>query len=229
MGGVVVVGAVLGIAVAGLPDDAPDVVVPAAASATSAAPDATAVVEVPATVATTTSLVASLPVVPTTIDDSTDDNSTDDSTDDSADDGSADDDSTTTTNDEATLDPVTTSSDPTVTTAPTTTPALPPLTVRDRADVRLVLANGDGRYNLVGRNVDRLRPLGYVEIDQTDLANYVDRTTIYFRDGFEVEAYRLADDLSVPDALVEPLGLVPVTNDDGAGDVIALLGPDAVR
>ena len=34
MGGVVAVGALLGIAVAGLPDDAPDVVVPAAAAAT---------------------------------------------------------------------------------------------------------------------------------------------------------------------------------------------------
>ncbi|MEZ5224274.1 MAG: LytR C-terminal domain-containing protein [Ilumatobacteraceae bacterium] len=216
MGGVVVVGAVLGIAVAGLPDDAPDVVVPAAASVTSAAPDATDVVEEPATPATTTSLVASLPVAPTTTGDEAGPTTTDDA-------------DPTTTADEATLDTVTVTSDPTGSTDSTTAPALPPLTVRDRADVRLVLANGDGRYNLVGRNVDRLRPLGYVDIDQTDLANYVDRTVIYFRDGFEVEAYRLADDLAVPDALVEPLGLVPVTNDDGAGDVIALLGPDAIR
>ncbi|MCB1002492.1 MAG: LytR C-terminal domain-containing protein [Acidimicrobiales bacterium] len=211
MGGVVAVGALLGIAVAGLPDDAPDVVVPAAAAATSATPT-TDVVAVPATVATTTSLVASLPALPTTVDDPTD------TTDPTAGDGS-------------TLDTATPTSEPATTTATSTTtaPALPPLTVRDRAEVRLVVANGDGRYNLVGRNVDRLRPLGYVEIDQTDLSNYVDRTTIYFREGFEVEAYRLADDLSVPGALVEPLGPVPVTNDDGAGDVIALLGPDAIR
>ena len=120
-----------------------------------------------------------------------------------------------------------------VDTAPATAPpatVLPPgLTAVPREQVRVVLANGDGRYNLVGRNVDRLLPLGYVTIDQTDLAGRVDRTIIYYRDGFFVEAVRLAGDLLVPDAVVEPLGTLTITSADDRGDLIAVLGPDAVR
>ena len=42
-------------------------------------------------------------------------------------------------------------------TAPPTTPTTAVTSdLLDRSVVRLVLANGDGRYNLVGRNVDRL-------------------------------------------------------------------------
>jgi hypothetical protein len=108
----------------------------------------------------------------------------------------------------------------------TTAPAL-----LDRALVRLVIANGDGRFNLVGANVDRLLPLGYVAIDQTDVpeSQRVSRTTIHYRDGFEDEARRLADDLLVPTALLESLGDRTVTADDVNGDLIAVLGPDAVR
>ena len=123
----------------------------------------------------------------------------------------------------------------TTTTAPpeTAPPATPTTAVTsdllDRSVVRLVLANGDGRYNLVGRNVDRLTPLGYTEIDQTDASNYVDRTVLYFRPGFDDEAARLAADLLVPDALLEPLPDQPVTNSDDNGDIVVILGPDAVR
>jgi len=120
------------------------------------------------------------------------------------------------------------------TTAPTT--EAPPVTdgvpvLLDRAEVRVVVANGDGRFNLVGVNVDRLLPLGYVTIDQTDVSESrrVDRTVVYYRDGFDDEALRLAADMLVPAALLEPLGDRTVTNDDANGDLIAVLGPDAVR
>ena len=120
------------------------------------------------------------------------------------------------------------------TTAPTT--EAPPVTdgvpvLLDRAEVRVVVANGDGRFNLVGINVDRLLPLGYVTIDQTDVSESrrVDRTVVYYRDGFDDEAFRLAADMLVPAALLEPLGDRTVTNDDANGDLIAVLGPDAVR
>ena len=134
---------------------------------------------------------------------------------------------------------------PPVTTVPPTTQApatteVPPTTavttsvpvdadLLDRSQVRLVLANGDGRYNLVGRNVDRLVPLGYTTIDQTDAPRPFDRTVLFVRPGFEDEAARLAADLLVPGALIEPLPAEPVTINDDLGDIIVVLGPDAVR
>lgn len=124
---------------------------------------------------------------------------------------------------------------PTTTPTPTTTPPPPTTTapvdadLLDRSQVRLVLANGDGRYNLVGRNVDRLTPLGYTTIDQTDAPRSFDRTVLYVRPGFEDEAARLAADLLVPGALIEPLPAEPVTINDDLGDIIVVLGPDAVR
>jgi hypothetical protein len=126
-------------------------------------------------------------------------------------------------------------------TVPAATTTVPPTTsapgvtapvdadLLDRSQVRLVLANGDGRYNLVGRNVDRLIPLGYTSIDQTDAPRKVDRTVLYVRPGFEDEAARLAADLLVPGALIEPLPAEPVTINDDLGDIIVVLGPDAVR
>ncbi len=137
----------------------------------------------------------------------------------------------------ATTTPATTTAPTTTPAAPTTTPTTAPTTTAaaatnvllDRAQVRLVLANGDGRYNLVGRNVDRLTPLGYTTIDQTDAPRDVARTVLYIRPGFDDEAVRLAADLLVPGALIEPLPDQPVTINDQLGDIIVVLGPDAVR
>lgn len=146
-------------------------------------------------------------------------------------------DTTTTVDAAATTTTATTVAPATTTTAvPDTTVATTPTTVApvdgdllDRSQVRLVLANGDGRYNLVGRNVDRLTPLGYTTIDQTDAPRPFDRTVLYIRPGFEDEAARLAADLLVPGSLIEPLPAEPVTINDDLGDIIVVLGPDAVR
>ena len=128
----------------------------------------------------------------------------------------------------------------TTTTAPTTTtPVTTPVTddtglpgtigVRDRAGVRVVLANGDGRFDLVGRNVDRLLELGYVTIDQTDVSDRPAVTTIYVRPGFDDEAAVLAADLQTPNASIVPVPDTPVTGSDDLGDLIVVLGPDALR
>jgi hypothetical protein len=227
LAGVIVIGAALGVAIAGWPDsnDEPTIrpAAPVAApldttpfpSVTSAGAGAT-VLPASSTASTpaseTTALkVASLPATPSTVSVTT---------------------AVPTTAAPVVTVPVTTGTTTGSTAAPTVPPAtvLPPgLTALARDQVRVVLANGDGRYNLVGRNVDRLLPLGYVTIEQTDLAGRVDRTVVYYRDGFMVEAVRLAADLLVPDALVEPLGTRTITSSDGLGDLVAVLGPDAVR
>ncbi|MGE0140519.1 MAG: LytR C-terminal domain-containing protein [Ilumatobacteraceae bacterium] len=112
---------------------------------------------------------------------------------------------------------------------PTTTTTVDPATVTlARNEVRLVVSNGDGRFNLAGANTNRLLELGYVEIDQEDSAK-VDATVLYYRPGFEDEAAIVAADLLIPDAILEPLPDTEITGNDAAGDVIIILGPDAKR
>lgn len=115
------------------------------------------------------------------------------------------------------------------TTAASTTTATTVAPVRDRADVRLVVANGDGRFNLVGANVARLRVLGYVTIDETDVNVRPPATIIYVRPGFEREAAVLAQDLKTLGAVITPLPATPVTVNDELGDLVVVLGPDAQR
>ena len=117
---------------------------------------------------------------------------------------------------------------PTTTAAPTTTIIPGPL---PRDQVRLVLANGDGRFRLASTTADRIRPLGYV-IDLGDAINPVDGTVIYYRPGFDDEAAFAAVDIGVPDALILPFptnASQPITTSDDNGDVIVVLGPDAPR
>ena len=66
-------------------------------------------------------------------------------------------------------------------------------------------------------------------IDQTDVGARPATTIIYFRQGFEDEAAILAVDLQTPGAAITPLPDTPVTSNDANGDLIVVLGPDAVR
>lgn len=132
--------------------------------------------------------------------------------------------------------PTTTLPTPTVptTTATTTTAAAtttaPADGLVDRAAVRLVVANGDGRFNLVTRNANRLRDAGYTEIRGADVVpDDDDPTVIFYRPGFEEEAARAGADVGVPAAATAPLPNTPVTVDDEFGDLIIVLGTDALR
>jgi len=114
---------------------------------------------------------------------------------------------------------------PTTTAQPTTTVIAGPL---PRDQVRLVIANGDGRFRLASITADRMRPLGYI-VNVGDVPTLVDATIIYYRPGFDDEAAIVAVDDEVPDAILAPLPDKPVTNADSQGDVILVLGPDAPR
>ncbi len=198
--GVAILAAAAGVVVAGLPGGGDSFVLPAGgASPTTTGP---------------TVGIASLPVVPTSLA------------------------ALVTTTEVASAAPVPSTTVPPATTAVSTTAA--PTTVAPattlalaatlaRADVRLVLANGDGRFNLVGANASRLEGLGYVSIEQDDVSQRPSVTMIYARPGFEDEALVLRDDLGTPAAMIVPLTDAPVTADDAAGDLIVVLGPDAPR
>jgi len=117
---------------------------------------------------------------------------------------------------------------PTTTVVPTTSTIPGPL---PRDQVRLVIANGDGRFRLASVTADRIRHLGYV-IDLGDALKPVDATVIYYRPGFDDEAAFAAVDIGVPDALIFPFPFKPsqpITTSDDNGDVIIVLGPDAPR
>jgi hypothetical protein len=114
---------------------------------------------------------------------------------------------------------------PTTIAQPTTTVIAGPL---PRDEVRLVIANGDGRFRLASITADRMRPLGYI-VNVGDIPTLVDATIIYYRPGFDDEAAIVAVDDEVPDAILAPLPDKPVTNADSQGDVILVLGPDAPR
>ncbi|MEP7200994.1 MAG: LytR C-terminal domain-containing protein [Ilumatobacteraceae bacterium] len=100
-----------------------------------------------------------------------------------------------------------------------------------RQQVRLVIANGDGRFRLAAITADRLSPLGYL-IVQGDASRTVDATVIYYRAGFDDEAAIVANDILVPGAIITafPTAAPPtITTSDDQGDVIVVLGPDAPR
>ncbi len=122
----------------------------------------------------------------------------------------------------------TTTAAPITTDAPTTTTIPGPL---PRNKVRLVLANGDGRFKLASVTADRIRLLSYI-IDLGDTVNLVDSTVIYYRPGFDDEAQIAANDIGVPGAIIVAFpknSSQPITNADDGGDVIVVLGPDAPR
>ncbi len=119
---------------------------------------------------------------------------------------------------------------PTTTEPPTTTTTLSggPL---PRNQVRLVIANGDGRFRLASATADRIRSLGYI-IDLGDTPTLVDATIIYYRPGFDDEAVYAATDIGVPDAIILAFpakASQPITDSDARGDLIIVLGPDAPR
>jgi LytR cell envelope-related transcriptional attenuator len=116
----------------------------------------------------------------------------------------------------------------TTTATATTTTSAGPL---PRNQVRLVLANGDGRFRLASATADRIAPLGYIT-DLGDAVEPVGATVVYYRPGFDDEAAIVATDIGVPNALIAPLppnAAQAVTDSDDRGDVIVLLGPDAPR
>ena len=121
----------------------------------------------------------------------------------------------------------TTTAAPTTTDAPTTTIAGP----LPRNKVRLVLANGDGRFKLASVTAGRIRSLGYI-INLGDVLTLVDATVVYYRPGFDDEAAIAANDIGVPDAIIVAFpknSSQPITNSDDGGDIIVVLGPDAPR
>jgi hypothetical protein len=131
-----------------------------------------------------------------------------------------------------TLAPASTSVAPTIAPTTTETPTTTPISgLLPRDQVRLVIANGDGRFQLATVTADRIRALGYT-IGVGDTSYRVDETVIFYRPGFDDEALYAANDIGVPGAIILAFATdesQPITNSDADGDLIIVLGPDAPR
>jgi hypothetical protein len=104
-----------------------------------------------------------------------------------------------------TTEPETTEPD---TTEPDTTDSVP-ADLPDRSEIIVGASNGAGIAGTAARAVVRLTELGYVDVTPLDGTDIVDFTTIYYADGFEAAAARMAEDLDIAPDLIAPLDDAP--------------------
>jgi len=104
----------------------------------------------------------------------------------------------------------------TATTEPPTTDATDPDTATsvpaqlpDRGEIIVGVANGAGVAGAAARNVARLTEVGYIDLTPLDGLETVDFTIVYYADGFEAAALRLADDLDLLPEFIAPLADAP--------------------
>jgi hypothetical protein len=115
---------------------------------------------------------------------------------------------TTTTTTTTTIAPDVTEPSTPDTTEPDTTDSVP-ADLPDRSVIIVGAANGAGIAGAAGRAVIRLTELGYVDVTPRDGTEIVEFTTIYFADGFEEAADRMAADLDLDPSFVAPLADAP--------------------
>jgi hypothetical protein len=99
--------------------------------------------------------------------------------------------------------------------------------VPDRSELNVVAANGANIAGAALRMTVRLEELGYVDVLPRDGTDIVEFTTIYFADGFEEAALRLADDLELLPFFVAPIAAMPPVIDLPADvELVTYIGPD---
>ncbi len=120
----------------------------------------------------------------------------------------------------------TTVADSTTTTSTTTTTVPLP----DRSELGVVVANGAEIGGLATSTADRLTGIGYVDVQPTDGLVIVDTTIVYYADGFEPSAVRLAEDLELDPENVAPIDEAPEISGDftATADLLVYIGTDLV-
>jgi hypothetical protein len=82
-----------------------------------------------------------------------------------------------------------------------------------RGDLIVVAANGANVAGAALRMATRLEELGYVDIAPLNGTDIVEFTVVYYADGFEEAAQRLAEDLDLLAEFVGPLEDAPAVAD----------------
>jgi hypothetical protein len=119
--------------------------------------------------------------------------------------------------------------EPVESTTTSTTSTVPDTTVPlvDRADLSVVTANGSGRQGTATAIAVRLEAVGYVDVRPRNGTDVVDLTIVYYAEGFEEAAVRLAADLDLVEGSVARLADAPEVLDLPAGtELVAYVGLD---
>ena len=117
---------------------------------------------------------------------------------------------------------------PATTEAPTTTTTVAEPPLPDRSELAVVVANGADIGGIAGDTAAALQVIGYVDVSATDGTEIAPFTVVYFVEGFEPSAVRLAVDLGIDPGAIGPIENAPEvlgTNVDDA-DLLAYLGID---
>ena len=128
-----------------------------------------------------------------------------------------------------TTTPDTTTADTTApaTTEPDVTEPTDPDALPDRSEIVVAVANGAGIGGTAARNVERLAALGYENLTQLDGTEIVEFTVIYFADGFDAAAARMAEEFELLPVFVAPLADAPAVVDlPDYTELIAYIGTD---
>jgi len=123
----------------------------------------------------------------------------------------------------ATEGPTTTVAAATTSVSPTTTSVLP---LPDRSEVVSATANGSGLQGSASRVAEFLETLGYVDVGQFNGTELVDLTVVYYADGSEQAAARMAADLDLLPEFVGPMVDAPPVLGLGLTQLLVYVGRD---
>jgi len=130
-----------------------------------------------------------------------------------------------------TIPPATTTTEPE--TPDTTEPETPdttesvPLEAPDRADLEVAAANGANVEGAAQSVADQLDELGYVDVLPLNGSDIFEFTTVFYAEGLEEAALRLAEDLDLLPEFVAPLDEMPSIADLPATvGLVAYIGRD---
>jgi hypothetical protein len=91
----------------------------------------------------------------------------------------------------------------------------------------VVAANGANVAGAALRVATRLEEAGYADVQLRNAPGIVEFTTVYFADGFEDAALRLADDLDLLPFYVAPIEAIPTVIDlPDDVELVAYIGLD---
>lgn len=102
--------------------------------------------------------------------------------------------------------------------------------VRENNEIRVTVLNGSGAPGAAGAVSTNLSGLNYVPGDADNVpGGPTDESAIYFVEGWQAEAEKVATDLGVdPAAVVRPVADMPFEYDLGEAAVLVVLGADTV-
>lgn len=130
---------------------------------------------------------------------------------------------TTTTTDETT----TTVPESTTTEAAATSTTAPEPVLPERSALDVVVANGANIGGIASATSQDLEDAGYVDVRATDGTDIVFFTIVYYEEGFQGSAERLADDLGLPATSTGPMSDAPDVIGGLDGEVLLVyLGSD---